>query len=134
MRINMTKDEMITKKDVKAALAALQNGEAGKGATVRTLFAGGLSVKEISDITAIRYNHVYNVCTTEVRRAGLEDEVSKDREGDTKKSQILTLLKDGKTVSEVSKELGCLYNQVWQIAKAAGFTQKQKTAADPVGA
>lgn len=126
MRINMTKEEMITKKDIKAALAAMQKEEASKGATIRTLFAGGLSVKEISDITTIRYNHVYNVCKAEVQKNNLESDVSPEREGATKKSQILALLDSGKTVSEVSKELGCLYNQVWQIAKAAGYTKKQQ--------
>ena len=126
MRINMTKDEMITKKDIKVALTALQKEEVSKGATIRTLFAGGLSVKEISDITTIRYNHVYNVCKAEVQKNNLEADVTTEREGVTKKSQILALLDAGKTVSEVSKELGCLYNQVWQVAKAAGFTKKQQ--------
>ena len=124
----MTKDEMITKKNIKVALEALQSGEASKGATIRTLFAGGLSVKEISDLTTIRYNHVYNVCKAEVQKNGMEAEISTEREGVTKKSQILTLLEDGKTVTEVSKELGCLYNQVWQVAKAEGFTKKQQHA------
>lgn len=128
MRINMTKEEMITKKTIKETLAALQNGEVSKGATIRTLFAGGLSVKEISDITTIRYNHVYNVCTMEIQKNGLEDEINKERDGVTKKSQILALLEEGKSVTEVSKELGCLYNQVWQVAKAAGYTKKQQEA------
>lgn len=126
MRINMTKEEMITKKDVKAALAALAKGEATKGATIRVLFAGGLSVREIAEITAIRYNHVYNVCKAEIQKNNLEADVSTEREGGTKKAQILALLAEGKTVTEVSKELGCLYNQVWQVAKAAGLTNKQK--------
>jgi hypothetical protein len=128
MRINMTKDEMITKKDIKAALSSLQKEEASKGATIRTLFAGGLSVKEISDITTIHYNHVYNVCKAEVQKNNLESDVTTEREGTTKKSQILALLEEGKTVSETSKKLGCLYNQVWQIAKAAGYTKKQQEA------
>lgn len=128
MRINMTQEEMITKKEIRAALELLQKEEASKGATIRTLFAGGLSVKEISDITTIRYNHVYNVCKMEVLKNNLEADVSTEREGGTKKSQILALLDEGKTITEVSRELGCLYNQVWQIAKAAGLTKKQQAA------
>jgi hypothetical protein len=128
MRINMTQEEMITKKEIKAALELLQKEEASKGATIRTLFAGGLSVKEISDITTIRYNHVYNVCKMEVLKNNLEADVSTEREGGTKKSQILALLDEGKSITEVSRELGCLYNQVWQIAKAAGLTKKQQAA------
>jgi hypothetical protein len=128
MRINMTQEEMITKKEIKAALELLQKEEASKGATIRTLFAGGLSVKEISDITTIRYNHVYNVCKMEVLKNNLEADVSTEREGGTKKSQILALLDEGKSITEVSRELGCLYNQVWQIAKAAGLTKKQQAS------
>ena len=129
MKIMMNENERITDKDVKATLKQLQAEEISKGACIRVLFAGGLSVKEISDITTIRYNHVYNVCKNEVIKNGLEGDISTEREGGTKKSQILALLEAGKTVTEVSKELGCLYNQVWQVAKAGGFTQKQLAAA-----
>ena len=129
MKINMDSKEMITKKDIKAALAQLQAGEVSKGACIRTLFAGGLSVKEISELTTIRYNHVYNVCKNEVIKNGLEGEITTAREGGTKKEKILAMLETGKTVTEVSKELGCLYNQVWQVAKAAGFTNKQRAMA-----
>ena len=122
-------DERIQDKDVKGVLKQLQSEEISKGACIRALFAGGLSVKEISDITTIRYNHVYNVCKNEVLKNGLEGDVSTEREGGTKKAQILALLEAGKTITEVSKELGCLYNQVWQIAKAGGYTQKQLAAA-----
>lgn len=128
MKINMQDNERITKKAIKEALAQLKEGKVSKGACIRTLFAGGLSVKEISELTTIRYNHVYNVCKNEVVKNGLEGEISTAREGGTKKEKILALLEEGKTVTEVSKELGCLYNQVWQVAKAAGFTNKQRAA------
>ena len=128
MKINMQDNERITKKAIKEALAQLKEGKVSKGACIRTLCAGGLSVKEISEITTIRYNHVYNVCKNEVVKNGLEGEISTAREGGTKKEKILALLEEGKTVTEVSKELGCLYNQVWQVAKAAGFTNKQGAA------
>lgn len=126
MKINMNDNERITKTQIKETLKKLQAGETSKGACIRTLFAGGLSVKEIAELTTIRYNHVYNVCKNEVIKNGLEGEVSTAREGGTKKAQIMELLQAGKTVTEVSKELGCLYNQVWQVAKAAGLTPKQR--------
>lgn len=129
MKINMSNEERITKTQIQETLKELQEGKISKGACIRTLFAGGLSVKEISDVTTIRYNHVYNVCKNEVIKNGLEGEISTAREGGTKKEKILAMLETGKTVTEVSKELGCLYNQVWQVAKAAGFTNKQRMAA-----
>ena len=124
----MNQDEMISKKAVQAAVKKMNAGEISKGACIRELFAGGLSVKEISDASGIRYNHVYNVCNNEVLKNHLEAEIVRDREGATKKSTIEELLAQGKTVTEVSKTLGCLYNQVWQVAKAAGYTNKQKAA------
>lgn len=129
MRIIMTEEEKITSKSIKAALKQLTDGEVSKGACIRTLFAGGLSVKEISDMTTIRYNHVYNVCKNEVVKNGMEDAIDNERANGTKKDQILALLETGKTVTEVSRELSCLYNQVWQVAKAAGYTNKQKALA-----
>lgn len=128
MRIIMNQEEIITSKTIKAAVKKMDAGEISKGACIRELFAGGLSVKEISEATEIRYNHVYNVCKNEVLKNNLETEVTTAREGGTRRAQIMELLETGKTVTEVSKELGCLYNQVWQVAKAAGFTNKQKAA------
>ena len=128
MKLNINTEDMITKKDIKAITTQLSKGEISKGAAIRALFAGGLSVKEIAAITTIRYNHVYNVVNQEVMKNGMENDVVRAREGGTKKSQILALLEQGKSIKEVSAELGVLYNQVWQIAKAAGMTPKQKAA------
>lgn len=128
MKLNVNSEDIITKKDIKAITTQLSKGEISKGAAIRALFAGGLSVKEISAITTIRYNHVYNVVNQEVMKNGMENDVIRTREGGTKKSQILALLEEGKSIKDISAELGCLYNQVWQVAKAAGMTPKQKAA------
>ena len=117
--------EVITKEQVEAAVAAMQEGKTSKGACIRTLFAGGLEVKEISTITGIRYNHVYNVVKNEVLVHGLEVETSDRSNENSKKNQILALLEQGKTVTEISKELKCMYNYVWQVAKAGGYTGKK---------
>ena len=118
--------EVITKAQVEAAVAEMQEGKTSKGACIRTLFAGGLEVKEISAITGIRYNHVYNVVKNEVLVHGLEVETSDRSNENSKKNQILAMLEQGKTVTEISKELKCMYNYVWQVAKAGGYTSKKK--------
>lgn len=118
--------EVITKAQVEAAVAEMQEGKTSKGACIRTLFAGGLDVKEISTITGIRYNHVYNVVKNEVLVHGLEVETSDRSNENSKKNQILVMLEQGKTVTEISKELKCMYNYVWQVAKAGGYTSKKK--------
>ena len=119
-------NEVITKEQVEAAVAAMQEGKTSKGACIRTLFAGGLEVKEISAITGIRYNHVYNVVKNEVLVHGLEVETSSRSNENSKKNQILVMLEQGKTVTEISKELKCMYNYVWQVAKAGGYTGKKQ--------
>ena len=121
-------NEVITKAQVEAAVAAMQEGKTSKGACIRTLFAGGLEVKELSAITGIRYNHVYNVVKNEVLVHGLEVETSDRSNENSKKNQILALLEQGKTVTEISKELKCMYNYVWQVAKAGGYTGKKQEA------
>ena len=118
--------EVITKAQIEAAVAEMQEGKTSKGACIRTLFAGGLDVKEISAITGIRYNHVYNVVKNEVLVHGLEVETSDRSNENSKKNQILAMLEQGKTVTEISKELKCMYNYVWQVAKAGGYTGKKK--------
>ena len=124
--------EVITKAQVEAAVTEMQEGKTSKGACIRKLFAGGLEVKEISAITGIRYNHVYNVVKNEVLVHGLEVETSDRSNENSKKNQILALLEQGKTVTEISKELKCMYNYVWQVAKAGGYTGKKKEIIEAV--
>lgn len=124
-------ERTITDKAVKEIVSKIGTQNMSKGAGIRELFAGGLSVKEIAETTGIRYNHVYNVVKNEVLTKGLQDEIEKTGRNseNSKKNQILAMLKEGKTITEVSQELKCLYNYVWQIAKANGLTKKQAAAA-----
>jgi predicted transcriptional regulator len=120
----------ITDKAVKEIVAKIESKEISKGAGIRELFAGGLAVKEIAEVTGIRYNHVYNVVKNEVLIKGLQDEIEKTGRSseNSKKNQIIAMLEEGKTITEISQELKCLYNYVWQIAKANGYTKKQLAA------
>ena len=122
--------EVITHERTTELVTEMQEGKISKGACIRTLFAGGLEVKEISTITGIRYNHVYNVVKNEVLIHGLEVEVSSRNNENSKKNQILVLLSQGKSITEISKELQCMYNYVWQIAKAGGYTGKKVSNAN----
>lgn len=117
---------IITKDQVEEAVTKMQAGKTSKGACIRTLFAGGLEVKEISSLTGLHYNHVYNVVKNEVLVHGLEVETSSRSNENSKKNRILGMLEQGKTVTEISKELKCMYNYVWQVAKAGGYTGKKQ--------
>ena len=123
-------ERTITDKAIKEIVAKIESKEISKGAGIRELFAGGLAVKEIAEVTGIRYNHVYNVVKNEVLVKGLQDEIEKTGRSseNNKKNQIIAMLEEGKSITEISRELKCLYNYVWQIAKANGYTKKQLAA------
>lgn len=124
-------ERTITTEAVKEIVKKIEAKDISKGAGIRELFAGGMSVKEIAETTGIRYNHVYNVVKNEVLTKGLQDDIEKTgrNSANSKKNQILAMLEEGKSITEVSQELKCLYNYVWQIAKANGLTKKQVEAA-----
>lgn len=125
--MKLSGERTITDKQVQEILKEIEGKKISKGAGIRAMFAGGMSVKEISKESGIRYNQVYNVVNNEVLTKGLQDCVER-KTGDghgSKKSQILEMLQSGKTIAETAQELKCLYNQVWQVAKEAGLTKKQ---------
>lgn len=123
-------ERTITKAKVNGIVKKIEEKEMSKGAGIREMFAGGMSVKEISAESGIHYNHVYNVVKNEVLVHDLEVEKTGRNNEDSKKNQILQLLEEGKTVTEISKELKCLYNYVWQVAKAGGYTGKKDQVAE----
>ena len=121
-------ERTITAEQVNTVVTNIQEKKCSKGAGIRELFAGGLEVKEISALTGIRYNHVYNVVKNEIIMNDLEVETSGRSNENSKKAQIVRMLEEGKTINDISKELKCLYNYVWQVAKAAGYTGKKVEA------
>lgn len=118
-------ERTITAEQISKVVTDIQEKKCSKGAGIRELFAGGLEVKEISALTGIRYNHVYNVVKNEIIMNDLEVEKSGRNNENSKKAQIVRMLEEGKSINDISKELKCLYNYVWQVAKAAGYTGKK---------
>lgn len=125
-------ERTINAEQIREVVANIQAKKCSKGAGIRELFAGGLDVKTISNMTGIRYNHVYNVVKNEVLVHDLEVEKSSRSNEFSKKNQIVKLLEQGKSINEISKELKCLYNYVWQVAKAAGYTGKKEEVGQEV--
>lgn len=124
MRLNV--ETTIEETRVEAIVKEIAAGTMTKGAGIRECFAGGLEVKDIAAKLGIRYNHVYNVVKNEVLVHDLEVEKSPRGGENSKKAQIVQMLQDGKTITEISKELKCMYNYVWSVAKAAGMTKKKE--------
>ncbi len=118
-------EEQITETRVGEIKEAVANKTMTKGAAIREMFVGGMETKDIANKLGIRYNHAYNVIKNEVLIHGLEVETESRGGENSKKTQIIQGLQDGKSIKEIAAELKCMYNYVWQVGKAAGLTGKK---------
>ena len=100
----------------KKEITAIMNSEASKSKKMIALYSAGLEIKEIAGLMGTRYNFVYNVVSNYCRMNEVELRTNRDTEN-SKKNQIIALLKEGKTKAEVSKEMKCNYNYVFKIEK-----------------
>ena len=91
------------------------NAEASKSKKMIELYNGGMDIGSIAKLMGVRYNFVYNVVSNEGRKAGLEVRTMR-KQGEVKDS-IITLIQDGKTNAEISRELGKNYNYVFKVRK-----------------
>lgn len=103
----------MTKKELEKVL----NGEGSKSSKMKTLYNEGFEIKEISNMLGVRYNFVYNVISNECRVNDMELRTNKSKGG--KKEEILRLFHEGKTNSEISKELKTNYQYVYKVVKEA---------------
>ena len=85
-----------------------------KSAKVRALFDGGMDIKEISTLLGIRYNFAYNVLQNHVMMNDIQVETAHK---DTKRDEIVSLLKEGKSLADVSRATKTNYNYIWKISK-----------------
>ncbi len=91
------------------------NGEESKSKKMIKLYNGGLEIGEISKLMEVRYNFVYNVVSNECRKNGEKVRVM-ERKGKVKEG-IVELIKEGKSNTEISKELAVNYNYVFKVRK-----------------
>ena len=90
------------------------SSEISKSAKIKTLFEHGLEVKEISKLLDIRYNFAYNVIQNHV----IVNDIAIDTEKKaTRKDEVFALFDEGKSLTEVSRELKMNYNYVWKLRK-----------------
>lgn len=81
------------------------------------LYNEGLEIKEIASLFNVRYNFVYNVISNYCRMNEIELRTN-NVNGSSKKVMIEELFKQGKSNTEISKELKTNYNYVYKITKA----------------
>lgn len=99
----------------KNEIMAIVNGEESKSKKMLALYNGGIEIGEIAKLLGVRYNFVYNVVSNDCRKQGTEVRVSK-KQGSVKQA-IVQLIEDGKTNTEISRELGTNYNYVFKVRK-----------------
>ena len=81
-----------------------------------TLYNEGLEIKEIASLFNVRYNFVYNVVSNYCRINEVELRTNQVN-GSSKKVMIEELFKQGKSNTEIAKELKTNYNYVYKITK-----------------
>ena len=101
---------------MKQTINNILKSEQSKSKKMIELYNLGLEIKDISTLMNTRYNFVYNVISNFCRMNEVELRTNKNSE-DSKKAQIIALLKQNKTKTEVAKELKCNYNYVFKIEK-----------------
>jgi len=93
------------------------NNAASKSKAMISLYNEGLEIKQIAEAMNVRYNFVYNVISNYCRMNEVELRTNKVNES-SKKVLIEQLFKEGKSNTEIAKELKTNYNYVYKITKA----------------
>lgn len=108
---NAMVEKVMTKKE---ASVVINNQEMSKSAKIRELFDGGWEIKAIAEALNIRYNFAFNVLQNHIIR---NDIVVEKSERNSKKDEIVALLKEGKSLADVSRATKTNYNYIWKISK-----------------
>ena len=93
------------------------NNATSKSKAMIELYNDGLEIKQIAEVMNVRYNFVYNVISNFCRMNDVELRTNKTSES-SKKVMIEELFKQGKSNTEIAKELKTNYNYVYKITKA----------------
>lgn len=108
---NAMVEKVMTKKE---SNAVIDNQELSKSAKVRALFDGGWEIKDIATALNIRYNFAFNVLQNHII---MNDIVVEKSERNSKKDEIVGLLKSGMSLADVSRATKTNYNYIWKISK-----------------
>ena len=92
------------------------NNATSKSKAMIELYNGGLDIKQIAQAMDVRYNFVYNVISNHCRMNDVELRTNKTSES-SKKAQIAALFAQGKSNTEIAKDLKTNYNYVYKVTK-----------------
>ena len=100
----------------KNAMNKIIEGATSKSKAMIELYNEGCEIKEIAEAMQVRYNFVYNVVSNYCRMNEVELRTNKEN-GNSKKAMIAKLFEEGKSNTEIAKELKTNYNYVYKITK-----------------
>lgn len=100
----------------KSQMSKVIEGATSKSKAMIELYNSGCEIKEIAEVMQVRYNFVYNVVSNYCRMNEVELRTNK-QDGNSKKAQIAKLFQEGKSNTEIAKELKTNYNYVYKITK-----------------
>ena len=92
------------------------NNATSKSKAMVELYNAGCEIKEVAEAMQVRYDFVYNVVSNYCRMNEVELRTNKEN-GNSKKAQIAELFAQGKSNTEIAKELKTNYNYVYKITK-----------------
>lgn len=108
-------------KEIMEVVEKVNNKVISKSEGMRILYDmnGELELKEIAELLGVRYQFVYNAVSNYCRIEGKEIRTGERGKGNgvSKKDMIIDLLKQGKSKTEISAELKCYYNYVYNVEK-----------------
>ena len=99
----------------KEEMKQVLEGEGSKSSKMIKLYNAGMEVGDIAKLMDVRYNFVYNVVSNDCRKNGVAVRVT--RKQGSVKQKIIELVKEGKSNTEISKELSVNYNYVFKVRK-----------------
>lgn len=102
----------------KEEMKQVLEGEGSKSSKMIKLYNAGMEVGDIAKLMNVRYNFVYNVVSNDCRKNGVAVRVM--RKQGSVKQEIIELVKEGKSNTEISKELSVNYNYVFKVRKEFG--------------
>ena len=102
----------------KEEMKQVLEGEGSKSSKMIKLYNAGMEVGDIAKLMDVRYNFVYNVVSNDCRKNGVAVRVMR-KQGSVKQG-IIALVKEGKSNTEISKELSVNYNYVFKVRKEFG--------------
>lgn len=98
------------------AIKTILASEVSKSKKMVAMYNEGMEIKEIANLMEVRYNFVYNVISNHCRMNDVELRTNKDN-GNSKKALIIAMFQEGKSNTEIAKELKTNYNYVYKITK-----------------